>query len=217
MTAYLSSVERRCIQLSVIWHFRKMNKLELNIEPSFESYDFQVRIIIDCNDVYPELLGLDPIDFFKQDFYKPKSEIIIARCECGIIGCFDTTTKIEIADNMIFWSTSNSEKFKFNATEYANCIDQAKNDKTWENIERKMERIIGSEFINYTYLNEYKLDWVSVRNSENQIKISYTRDNPLGYTDQEIFKIDWNGVNQEEAIQKAKNIRDTSGKFQKYQ
>jgi len=194
-----------------------MNKLILNIEPSFESYDFQVRVIIDDIDIFPELLGLDPVDFFKQDFDKANSQIIIARCECGVVGCFDTTSKIEIEDNFIIWNTSNSLKYWFNKNEYLNCISQTKNDKAWETLERKIERIIGSEFINYTYLNEYKLDWVSLRNKENEIKISYTRNNPKGYTDQEIIKINWDGTKEEEAILKARKLRDTSGKFQKYQ
>lgn len=194
-----------------------MNKLRLNIEPSFESYDFQVRVIIDDIDIYPELLGLDPIDFFKQNFDKPNSEIIIARCECGVIGCFDTTSKIETENNIIIWNTSNSLKYKFNRNDYLNCINQSKNDKTWETSERKIERIIGSEFIDYTYLNEYKLDWVSLRNSENVIKISFVRKNPKGYSDQEIIKVNWNGEKEQEAIQYAKKLRDTSGKFQKYQ
>ena len=194
-----------------------MNRLKLNIEPSFESHDFQVRIIIDSIDIFPELLGLDPVDFFKQDFQKSNSEIIIARCECGIIGCFDTTTKIETDETSILWSISNSVKYRFNIAEYNNCINETRNDKTWETDERKMERKIGSEFISYEYLNGYKLDWVSLRNNENEIKISYSKYNPKGYTDQEIIKIDWNGLNQDEAINNARKLRDTSGEFQKYQ
>jgi len=194
-----------------------MNRLNLNIEPSFESNDFQVRIIIDNDDIFPELLGLDPVDFFKQDFQKPNSEVIIARCECGVIGCFDTTAKIEIDETSIFWKISNSTKYRFNIAEYNTCINDTKNDESWETVERIMERKIGSEFINYKYLNEYKLDWVSLRNNDNKIKISYSKPNPKGYTDQEIFKIDWNGINQDEAINNARKLRDTSGKFQKYQ
>lgn len=196
---------------------QKMNKLNLNIEPSFESHDFQVRIIIDRNDIFPELLGLDPIDFFKQNFRKSNSEIIIARCECGVIGCCDTTAKIELDKTSIIWEISNSTTYRFNIAEYTACINETKKDKTWETVERKMERKIGSEFINYKYLNEYKLDWVSLRNTDNKIKISFSKPNPKGYTDQEIFKIEWNGINQEEAINNVIRLRDTSGKFEKYQ
>ena len=194
-----------------------MNKLKLHIEPSFESHDFQVKIVIDEVVLFPDLLGLDPADFFKQDFLKTNSEIIIARCECGIIGCFDTTSKIENIKNSIIWNISNSTEYRFNIVEYQKCIEQAKNDKKWETKERIIERIIGSEFINYKYLDKYDLDWVSLRGDSEEIKISFTFDNPKGYTDQEIVKINWNGLKEEDAINAVKNIRDTTGKFKRYQ
>ena len=195
-----------------------MNKLQLNIEPGFESHDFQVRIVIDDIDLFPELLGLDPNDFFKQELYKENNEIIIARCGCGIIGCFDKTSKITFPDTTkIKWEIPNSIEYVFLRKEYVHTLEEAINDKSWETFERRTERLIGSELINYIYLNDYKLDWVSLRNSKNQIEISFTRRNPKEYTHQEIVKIEWDGINTENAIQKVRKLRDESENFKKYQ
>ena len=195
-----------------------MNRLQLNIEPSFESHDFQVRIIIDEIDIFPKLLGLDPIYFFKQELYKENSTLIVARCECGIIGCFDTTCKLTLPESSIIkWEISNSQEYVFSSKEYLQTIKDTENDKSWETFERQTERLIGSELVNYKYKNEFTLDWVSLRNTNNQIKISYSKMNPNGYTDQEIIKVNWNGSDQEDAIMKIKKLRTESGQFKKYQ
>jgi len=193
-----------------------MNKLQLHIEPSFESHDFQIRIIIDEIDVFPELLGLDPSDFFKQELDKANNTIIVARCECGVIGCFDTTSTIEFPNTTtIKWKVSNSKEYVFLTKDYIQTIEETINDKTWETFERRTERLIGSQLIQYSYLNDYKLDWVSLREKNNQIKISYSKQNPKGYTEQEFIKIKWDGIDPEIAVQKVMKLRDESGKFEK--
>ena len=122
--------------------FKMKNNLFLKILPSYESNDYQVRVFIDEEDLLKDIyLGCDPTSFFSQNFLKNEPEIIIGRCTCGCEGCSDLSIELILEENTVIWKNENYN-FEFDFNEYRKIIWNAKNDYSWEDINRRVERLV---------------------------------------------------------------------------
>jgi hypothetical protein len=124
-----------------------MNVLAFNIELSPESNDHQTRIIIDGNDwLGKNYLGLDPPEFFRQKTLFENGELIIGRCDCGVVGCDDVQINTIFSENEVFWVNAN-EKLSFDKEKFLKLIETASLDFSWEDLGRKVERLVSKIFI----------------------------------------------------------------------
>lgn len=180
-----------------------MNKLSFKILPSPETNDHEVRILVDGQDFLGDnYLGLDPTSFFEQDFDK-EGTLCIGRCTCGVEGCDDFTVNVSFNENSVSWTDSKQLDLLFDKTEYINLIIRAKNNHSWEDINRKVERITTDILKNSQTKNGYKFDWASARIHDKQITLSYSKD-----SDQKLFHIPWDG-------QSEKNVKQNTAQFLK--
>lgn len=166
-----------------------MNKISFNILPSPVSNDHEVRILFDNKDLLgSDYLGLDPPAFFSQENFDKNGALMIGRCICGCEGCFDYLITVIANENTIFWKNKDGLNLVFDKQDYNRSIGAAKDDYSWEDIKRKVERLT-TNMLKYSQTKDnYNFSWASARIKDNQIILSYRKDG-----DQKLFYIAWDG------------------------
>ncbi len=183
-----------------------MNTLTLKIKPSKDTDDHQVRIVVDGVDYLDNYLGIDPPQFFDQKKLFKKGKLLIGRCDCGFEGCHDIFVDVEINGNKIIWNVDDSTKFEFNKIEYMKYISEKKNDNSWEDLYRRVERLVSIELKNTKIYSDYIFEWASCRIDKNKIVLSYCQRALLKPIKQEILEIRWNGIDCQDAIKQVKEF-----------
>lgn len=175
------------------------NKFELKIEQSPTSNDHQVRIFIDDVDFLGEnQLGIDPPYFFKQNSLFSGGQTIVGRCGCGCLGCGDLFTNIIFQDHFVIWQFSKELSFNFEKNCYLEMLDTKKNDYSWENVDRTVERLLTPIFEDLVFNSRFSFDWVSARCNHKQIILSYSFEGQ-----QSGLCFDWDGITPEDALSRS--------------
>lgn len=179
-----------------------MNTVSFKILPCPESNDHEIRILIDEEDILGEdYLGLDPPAFFNQTNFDQNGELMVGRCSCGCEGCCDFPVTVQVQDNIIQWTNNNGLKLKFDKEKYLNAINSARIDFTWEDINRKVERLTTNILKNSETKSGYRFDWASARIKPQNITLSYSKNG-----DQKLFDISWDGQTETNIETKAKQF-----------
>ncbi|NRT15830.1 hypothetical protein HNP99_002190 [Flavobacterium sp. 28A] len=177
-----------------------MNKLSFNILPNPESNDSEVRILIDEIDFLGfDYLGIDPPTFFDQNNFDKNGELMIGRCTCGCEGCADYPITVKVDENLIIWTSENELKLTFEKEDYLNVINLGRVDFSWEDLNRKVERLTKNILKNSITEKGYKFDWASARIKLNTITLSYSKNGQ-----QKLFEITWDGKSEDEIETKVK-------------
>lgn len=191
-------------------------EIAFRVEPSPDSNDHQVRIIIDGVDMLwkhaPDMLGVDPEDILKLDLLasrKDSHEEIIARCACGVIGCGNATVQISQEADAVIWDKwggdlyhRNPGTLTFRKNQYDEAVRTVLNDHSWEPPDRTAARLLRSE-VNHEFLANYGLEyeWSSGRVKESSFTISL-----LSRTGQVLLNLSWQGESPEEIAKKAAEL-----------
>jgi hypothetical protein len=179
-----------------------MNKLSFNILPSPESNDHEVRIVVDDEDFLgSDYLGLDPPSFFSQDNFDKNGELMIGRCTCGVEGCCDFPVTVVVNQDNVLWTNNNGLNLVFERYVYDRSIDTAKNDYSWEDIKRKVERLATNILQQSETKDNYHFNWASARIKDKQITLSYSKNG-----DQKLFDIAWDGQTENNVEANAKQF-----------
>jgi len=149
----------------------ELNKLGIKIVPSDYSNDHQVEIKIDNINCIEWFLWIDPVVFFKQKALFHDGELIIWRCGCWEVWCGSKTVRVKVDEKHICWIITWKEKYTFLKDEFINYLDEKKNDTSWENLNRRTERLVWAEFKGTIYKNKYFFDWASCRIQEENHEI----------------------------------------------
>lgn len=177
-----------------------MNILTFDIKPSYESNDHQIRIIIDGNDWLGEdFLGLDPPEFFHQKTLFENGELLIGRCNCGCVGCCDVLVNVNFFDDEVIWITDRNNKLYFDKKGYLKSIKEISIDFSWEDLDRKVERLVSKIFDQKTIESKYSFDWASTRIEPNIIKLSFSNKE-----EQKLYQFSWDGKTVDNAIENAR-------------
>jgi hypothetical protein len=129
-----------------------VRSLEFPIRPSPETNDHEVRIVIDGKDILDRLddgMGLDPSEFFEQSALLKGGRVLIGRCSCGTIGCGDFATDVTIGEAFIEWR-GDGGIFVFPTSTYSGLIVGAANDHSWEDVNRRTERLVSQALAGVT-------------------------------------------------------------------
>ncbi|MDB5276159.1 MAG: hypothetical protein JWR61_1114 [Ferruginibacter sp.] len=179
-----------------------MNKISFKILPSSETNDHEIRVLIDNEDFLgDDYLGLDPPSFFEQDNFDKDGELMIGRCTCGVEGCCDYPVTVAVNQNTILWTNHNGLNLAFDKQDYDHSIGAAKNDYSWEDIKRKVERLTTNVLKKSQTKDNYNFNWASARIKDKQITLSYSKNG-----DQKMFDIAWDG-------QSDTNVEDNAKQF----
>lgn len=184
-----------------------MNTLEITITQSEESNDHQVLVKVDNKNIIEWFLWIDPVVFFQQDTFLKDWKLIIWRCWCWEVWCGSKVVEVKIDNDIVCWDIKWIEKYSFNKEEYTKYLQEKENDKSWEDLNRRVERLVWIEFNNTIYKNKYFFDWAScrIREEDNQIFLSYSLKNPKEWEmQQQMLSFPWNRIDEEDAIKNAK-------------
>ena len=180
-----------------------MNKLSYKIAPSEFSNDHQVRLLVDESDILgDEQLGLDPIDFSRFVGSETSGNVLIGRCDCGCIGCDDIAAQVTIGDHTVTWFLL-GKTYHFDRGAYETTIGGIVFDHSWEDIGRRVERILTERIHADTrwVKGHTRFDWVSTRCSRHQLTYSFTINGQ-----QITFSTGWDGQTEDSAIDANKRI-----------
>jgi len=176
---------------------RTLNQLSYKIEPSEFSNDHEVRLLVDGEDILgPEQLGLDPIDFLQ--FVRPdiSGRVLVGRCDCGCIGCSDLFAEVQFVDHHVVWQLS-GRTYQFEVTSYKSTLTDVASDQSWEDIGRRVERILSERVRIDDRLGTEAthFDWVSTRCSPHQLTYSFSTAGQ-----QVTFSTGWDAKTEADAI-----------------
>ena len=174
-----------------------MNTLAFKIEPCLTAKDHQVRIIIDGKDWFDDddILGIDPPGFFSQRGLLQGGNIIIARCGCGTVGCDDFEVAVERKSPAVFWHVREGFSFSFREGDYDRIIRAAASDHSWEDINRRVERLVSEILAETMTTEDFVFEWASARIAPEKITLSYIRNR-----EQRLFDFVWDGKSPENAL-----------------
>jgi len=182
---------------------KRVNALSFHIIPSSESNDHQVRIFIDGEDwLRNDFLGVDPSSFFQQDSFL-NGDLLVGRCTCGVEGCCDLIVNVHNDSEKVGWTNDDGLNLQFRKTEYLKIIEILKTDYSWEDINRRVERLISTLFIGTNITGGLTFDWASCRIEDKMICLSYSKKGLPEEFRQEIIKFGWDGISETDALTKA--------------
>lgn len=174
-----------------------LNQLDYQIVPSPDSNDHEVRLIVDGVDILGDTrLGLDPLDFIRRVHSDASGNVVVGRCACGCIGCDDVIAKVRFDELSVQWGLlGNAYRFESNA--YKTTLKEIAVDHSWEDIGRRVERLITETVEADQRWRGRKLDfdWVSTRCSRHQLTYSFRRNR-----EQVIFSTGWDGSTEHDAL-----------------
>jgi len=192
-----------------------MNRLSFNIIPSPESNDHQIRILIDNEDwLHDDYLGIDPPRFFQQETFLG-GELLVDRCDCGVEGCCDLIVNVISDKDKIIWTNNDGLNLQFDKAEYLEVFELSKTDFKWEDINRRVERLVTNIFKGSQTIDGLTFDWASCRIENHKVCLSYSKKGFPEDFKQEILKIDWDGRTENEVINKADKFLRTNKRMRK--
>lgn len=172
--------------------------------PCFQSNDHQVRILIDGDDwLDASTLGLDPPEFFSQLALRSTGELIVGRCDCGVLGCGDTTVDVSRELGCVKWTNASGLDLSFDENEYDRAISVASTDFSWEDCKRESERLAGQTLSGFE-LDGYRFQWASTRIKPNTLTLSF-----LKRDQQKLVDLRWDGVSSQNAVEISQQFRDS--------
>lgn len=180
-----------------------MNKISFKILPSPESNDHQVIILIDGESLLDEgHVGIDPPEFFKQLKQNPSGKFLVGRCGCGVVGCDDVIISISRDKTTISWLTMNNQAFEFSNDLYDLAIKELMSDKSWESVERQVERLVGDIMLGTKTDDGFSFQWASARIQQNIVHMSF-----INGIEQRLLEFSWDGVTSNSAVKRASQFK----------
>jgi hypothetical protein len=113
--------------------------------------------------------------FFDQQTFFESGELMIGRCTCGCEGCSDYPVTVNIDNDKIIWTNHNGLKLEFNKVEYEKAILEAKNDYSWGDENRKIERLVSNLLCNTKTQDDFNFNWASARIKDDFITLSFSK------------------------------------------
>ncbi|CAG0929682.1 hypothetical protein PLCT1_01108 [Planctomycetaceae bacterium] len=158
---------------------------QIVVLPSPDTNDHEVRFIADGVDLIESFcegsLGLDPDDVLLPNALAASSAphvALIARCDCGVIGCGDIEAEITLVGEVVTWvlgpeQSGTSPILRFAAASYIRELERATADTSWETPDRTAARLLRAS-VNQEMLAAHDLRflWASGRVRDHTFTVS---------------------------------------------
>jgi hypothetical protein len=161
-----------------------------------------------------DYLGIDPPRFFQQDTFF-SGDLMVGRCACGVEGCGDLIVNVQSDKDKMIWTSNDGLNLQFDKTEYIDLIELSKADFKWEDINRRVERLVTNIFKGSQTIDGLTFDWASCRIENHKVCLSFSKKGFPEDFKQEILKIDWDGKTESDALTKADKFLRTNNKMKK--
>ncbi|NML07133.1 hypothetical protein [Sphingomonas sp. G-3-2-10] len=186
-------------------------RLDILVSSSPASNDHQARILVDGVDwLGPDALGLDPPELKNQLRREQPQQAVVAvepvsaivgRCSCGCVGCSDTVVRIYRYGTTVEW-IGGPVSVAFDAAQYDAEHTRFEVDRSWETLDRTVEREVGDMFAGTILDGKYAFDWASARIEAGLILLSYSSEG-----DQKLLRFKWDQASSVDAVQRAAEFR----------
>ena len=157
-------------------YIHEYTSFQLVVLPSPDTNDHEVRFIVDGIDLIDSFcegsIGLDPDDVLLPGALTASSAphvAVIARCDCGVIGCGDIEAEIKLVGEVVTWALGQEQSgtgpiLRFAAASYMRELGRATADTSWETPERTAARLLRAS-VNQEILagHELRFLWASGR------------------------------------------------------
>lgn len=174
--------------------------LKITVEPSPEH---QARILIDGADwLGPDVMGLDPEMLETELLGKRSGPTLLGRCWSGILGCHDLNLDVARTERSVVWTDHGATLIRFKPDQYEAEVARFASDKSWESVERTVERKLRPIFHGTTIKGGFEFDWASARERRGMVRLSYRK-----FGRQKFLKFDWDGVSVADAVARAEAFR----------
>lgn len=203
---------------------KTLSQIEFRVEPSQETNDHEVRIIIDGQDLIREhcsnMMGLDPDDILHDRFLAPRDspfEATVARCSCGVVGCGSATVEVSSDVETVTWNcwdgglaAFNPGRIVFQKSHYLDALSKALTDHSWETPDRTAARLLANKVDReFLLAHELTYQWASGRIKEGAFTVSLI--GPASYH-QVLLHVGWSTETPEAIAEKtAKQLRQDPG------
>jgi hypothetical protein len=186
------------------------NRLRLRVAPSPASNDHEVRIEIDGIDwLGSEYLGLDPPHMSSQLLDQTLDKLIVGRCRCGEVGCSSALVKLHRNENVIEWTEDvRGQKIRFDTTTYDEEVARFLSDYSWEDVGRRVERLVGELFAGAVTDTGLRFNWASTRIASRIVHLYFSKEGK-----QRIFEFDWDTETAESALHRARTFQREEGLY----
>lgn len=180
-----------------------MNHIRFDIVPNSETNDHEVRIFVDGADWFDvDQMGMDPPELFTQLAECNSGQLLVGRCSCGVVGCGDVIVYVSRDAELVKWQVTKTKALNFDRVDYDAKIEKLLNDNSWENINRRVERLVTKQFIETKTEDDLSFDWASARIHANIIHLSYSKG-----SEQRLLEINWDGETAESALKRARAFK----------
>jgi len=178
-----------------------VRELTFHVSASAETNDHEVRILADGRDLIGAgLMGLDPLELYRQSALLRGGRAMIARCSCGVSGCDNLPIEVRIGPRFAEW-IGDRFHLSFPLDQYRSWITTAANDHSWEDQGRRAERLVHDHLAGTTLSDGKSLRWASSRIAPGQIQLSF--EDGAGQT---LVALTWDGSDPETAIRAAQKF-----------
>jgi hypothetical protein len=178
-----------------------MSELTFEIRPSPETNDHEVVVLVDGSKVLDDdFMGIDPPEFFAQFSKTRTGQLLIGRCRCGVVGCGDYLVTVEIAPEIVTWW--GAKEFRFERAEYDKAIQRAASDFSWEDQQRRAERLAKMVLDGCRTEDGFTFQWASARIKPMSIELSFQK-----HGQQRMLEFGWDGATDQSAVEGAKRFR----------
>jgi hypothetical protein len=151
-------------------------QLFIRVRPSPSTGDHEVRLFGGDEDLIAIFgdtsIGLDPDDLLVEPCPLAGGaglrEVLVGRCDCGVIGCGDVHVNVVSEGTSVTWSAPHAPWVRrtFDASRYHAEIARALHDHSWETPERTASRLVREQVDGAALARVgLKLSWASGRAS----------------------------------------------------
>ena len=154
----------------------------INVVPSPETNSHEVVFLGGGRDLIRSIddgmMGLDPDDILIQPsplLVKIEPHIAtVARCGCGEVGCGSMESELVCRDASVIWSIQHhAQSFTFNLEQYAEEVERALTDMSWETPDRTAARLIRvAADRDALARNGFRFSWASGRARQGKMSVS---------------------------------------------
>lgn len=178
------------------------------------SNDHEVRPKAGATDLIDAMsarqLGLDPPDFFAQPELTDGGRLLVGRCDCGVMGCGDLGAFVEICGDEVRWQLGPTLLFTFDRVDYLRAVQAARDDTSWESLERTAERLVMGLNFSAGAKDGYRFQWASARIKRNVMALSFDKKGA-----QVMFEVSWNGTSPAHAAAQVQRWINDKARFLK--
>lgn len=179
------------------------HRLTITVGDNPSSNDHEARLLIDGKDwLGSEYMGLDPPRLESELLTDRDGSIIVGRCSCGAEGCGDLIVEVIRSENLVSWSSPETTKVTFDASQYDAEVARFVNDKSWETTGRAVEREVEQIFSGIITIDSFRFDWASTRIQKGLVHLSFSKG-----LEQKLLEFGWDGASLANAIARAQQFR----------